>query len=387
MHLSPSIGAGKAPMDVHLSSITLLRQSFNMLPQMLKAFDALGQTVALKNADLDLGHVEPTPMLRGIMHLQALPKSLGFLRLKRLIQAGCCMRVQMIHHQANTLGLGIDLINQPADGCREIQPGASLGHFQTTETRLGFNEDKQVGGPQPLIFIIAASGRPWFERQWLAYLPMHDQWFLVKADHWLAFLIGLSIQMQDLLHRGNLLCIYSGNAPLLMLPRLQFIFFSNWRIVSGEIDRTYPNSTALPASMRRVQWSRPSSTSLQVMAIKRAACSSVSACRRRSCRLSVSTASTPPVPYRRLTLRMVCSEILSASLISALLHLWSHLSKTRARVNVRALDLPRRIKIWRYSFSSLLSWTGAVSSNVGVPVFAQLIRYSNSTTNSEWTEY
>jgi hypothetical protein len=59
MHLSASIGAGKAPMDATLMGIALARQGDNVLPQVIEALGALGQTTALKNADLDLRHIQP----------------------------------------------------------------------------------------------------------------------------------------------------------------------------------------------------------------------------------------------------------------------------------------------------------------------------------------
>ena len=37
MHLSPSIGTGKAPMDATAVRIALGRQSHNVLPQMIEA--------------------------------------------------------------------------------------------------------------------------------------------------------------------------------------------------------------------------------------------------------------------------------------------------------------------------------------------------------------
>jgi hypothetical protein len=60
MHLSPSISTGKAPMDPALVRIALSRQRHNVLPQMIEALHAFGQTPPLKNADLDLGHIQPT---------------------------------------------------------------------------------------------------------------------------------------------------------------------------------------------------------------------------------------------------------------------------------------------------------------------------------------
>ena len=59
MHLSTSLSTGKAPMDLAALRVALASQGFNVLPQMLKAFDAFGQTATLEDADLDLGHVEP----------------------------------------------------------------------------------------------------------------------------------------------------------------------------------------------------------------------------------------------------------------------------------------------------------------------------------------
>ncbi len=53
MHLSASIGTGKAPMDLTMVRIALRRQSQNVPPQMIEALHTFGQTASLKNADLD----------------------------------------------------------------------------------------------------------------------------------------------------------------------------------------------------------------------------------------------------------------------------------------------------------------------------------------------
>ncbi len=141
----------------------------------------------------------------------------------------------------------------------------------------------------------------------------------LKTDQWGSRIIRLGRQIQHVLHSRHQLGIDGGQTPLLMLPRFQSVFLRNWRTVSGEMPRTSPTSTAWPASLRTVQWSCPSGTSLQAIAMRWAACSSVSAWRRRLDRLSVSTASTPPVSYRCRTLRIVWSEISKASAIWSLL--------------------------------------------------------------------
>src|SRR6266699_1278732 len=135
--------------------------------------------------------------------------------------------------------------------------------------------------------------------------------------------------------------------------------------------RTYPNSTALPASIRTVQWSCPSGTLLQVIAMRWAACPSASAWRRRSCRLSVSTASTPPARKRWRMLRIVCSEMSSTSAISASVQPSSLFNNTLARVSVRALALPRRTNTCTWARSSSLRCIGAGRPMRSSPVFPQ----------------
>src|SRR6266571_9463424 len=309
MHLSPSISTRKAPMDAAVVRIALSSQGHNMLPEMIEALDTFGQTPPFKNADLDLSHIQPTAMFGRVMHLQSLPDTLGFRRCKRLVEAGCRMRVEIVHHQANHSCIRIDLIDQPTDGLSKIQPGALLGHCHRAPSRQRFDEHKQVRRPQSLVFIVRALRMSWLDGQRLTDLPMHHQRLFVKTDLRSGWIIRLSVQIQHVLHGGHKVRIDVGNAPLFMLPGLQRVFFSNWRTVSGEMRRTYPNSTAWPASMRTVQWSCPSGTLLQVMAMRWAACPSVRAWRRRSCRLSVSTASMPPARHRCRILRIVCSEI------------------------------------------------------------------------------
>src|SRR6266487_1595271 len=371
MHLSASISAGKAPMDAAVMRIALSRQGHNVLPEVIEALDAFGQTPPLKNADLDLGHIQPTAMLGRVMHLQSLPDALRFLRSERLVEAGRRVCVEIVHHQANHTCLGIDLIGQPADRLSKIQPGALLAHLDTTASGQRFDEHKQVRRPQALIFRVGALRITRLDRQWLADLPMDHQWLFVKTDQRGGGIIGLGIQVQHILHCGHKVGIDVRNAPLLMLPGLQCVFLSNWRTVSGEIPRTYPNSTALPASIHTVQWSCPSGTLLQVIAMRWAACPSVSAWRRRSCRLSVSTASTPPARKCWRMLRSVCSEMSSTSAISASVQPSSLFNSTLARVSVRALALPRRTNTCTWSRSSQLRCIGAGRPIRSSPVFSQ----------------
>jgi hypothetical protein len=164
MHLSPSISTGKAPMDPALVRIALSRQRHNVLPQMIEALHAFGQTPPLKNADLDLGHIQPAAVFGRVMHLQspvaaryaALPPGEG------LVEASCRVRVEIVHHQADYACLGIDLIDKPPDRLSKIQPGALLGHLDTAASPQRFDEHKQVRRSQALVLRVRTLGISWF---------------------------------------------------------------------------------------------------------------------------------------------------------------------------------------------------------------------------------
>jgi hypothetical protein len=134
------------------------------------------------------------------------------------------MCVEVVHHQANDTRLGIDRIDQPADRLSKIQPGALLGHLDTAASRQRFDEHKQVRRPQALLFTVRRLGMSWPDGQRLTDLPMHHQRLFVKADLRGAWIIGLSVQIQHVLHGSHKVGIDGGNAPLCMLPRLQRVF-------------------------------------------------------------------------------------------------------------------------------------------------------------------
>ena len=183
MHLSTSIGTGKASMELASMDIVLGDQDHIVLPQLLEALDALRQTAALKDADLDLYHIQPTAMFERVMHLQSLPDALYFLRSKRLVEASHRMHVEVVHHQANDARLGIDLIDELAYCLGKIELGALLSHFYTALSSQRFDEHKQVRCPQALVLSIGSVCGAQLHWQQLIHLIMHHQRLLVKTGN------------------------------------------------------------------------------------------------------------------------------------------------------------------------------------------------------------
>src|SRR5258708_2087387 len=339
MEMVMSIIGGKAPRDGAALSIALGIKGGNQLVQVLHAGHPTRQTASRKDTDLDLRHVQPTAMFGRVMKLDSLqdPPRLGWR--EGFIQGSGRMRVEVILHDANVFHVRIDRIDQPSDAVRVVDLGTVLGHLDMAPARQRLDEEKQIGGAQAFILVINALGLSWLHRLGRAHVSLWSDEFFVEADRRIAWVVLFFVQIQHILHGRYKLRSYGWDAPLFVLPGLEFVFLSNWRMVSGEIDSTKPSSTALPANKRTVQWSWPVGTGLHVMAIRWAACPPVKAWRYRCCRLSCSAASNPPSRYNCRPRLAVLRLISKASQMCWSVQPSAAWSNTRARVKVRALSL------------------------------------------------
>src|SRR5207237_1033996 len=156
--------------------------------------------------------------------------------LKGFIESRGRMGIEVILHDTNIFRPRIDLINQPADAVGVVDLAAMLRHLDMAPAPGGVDEEQQVGRAQPLILVIDVLCLPWFHRLWGPHLRLRGHQLFVKADFGVARVVLLDVSVQHILHGRDELRSYGWDAPLLVLPRLEFVFLSNWRMVSGEID-------------------------------------------------------------------------------------------------------------------------------------------------------
>ena len=157
-----------------------------------------------------------------------------------------------------------------------------------------------------------------------------------------------------------------GETPLLMLPGFEFVFLSSWRTVSRDSEGASPKATALSASNRNVQRSRPAGAGLQVTAMRWAAPLPVSRggapVRGRSVRAPM-LSSTKRWRVRSTVTRLVATS----SAISSSLSPSSAFNKIRARVICRAAVLPERMRPNRVSRSWAVKSTRYFFAGIGSP--------------------
>ena len=178
------------------------------------------------------------------------------------------MRVQVVLHESDILGLRIDLIHQPAHDLSIVLHGALRGHFHMPPPCQGFHHDKQIARATALVLVIDPFRMTWLHGYRRIYISMEHHRFFIETNSRILRIIFLFLEIEHVFHRRHKFASNRGQTPVLMLPGFQLIFLSNWWIVSGEMFVTKPNSTALFASKRTVQWSCPSGAGLQATAIR-----------------------------------------------------------------------------------------------------------------------
>ena len=85
-------------------SVQIPSRSFRF--QRIDVADSPSQTLFGEGGRFNLGHVQPGTMLRGVMKFEFLPNTPGLGWLKRFIQRGDVVRVQVITYKDNLICIG-----------------------------------------------------------------------------------------------------------------------------------------------------------------------------------------------------------------------------------------------------------------------------------------
>jgi hypothetical protein len=109
------------------------------------------KTLTTQMAEFALRHVEPTAMFGSIMDRSFSRDSFRLRRIKGFMKRGVGVGIEMVHHEAHLLHVGIMLINEFFDKVRPIYFCALLSDFGIPLTCSWFKRHKNVCRPIPLI--------------------------------------------------------------------------------------------------------------------------------------------------------------------------------------------------------------------------------------------
>jgi len=126
------------------------------------------------------------------------------------------MEVEIVDDNANDLGFWIIPVHELLHAPSAVLFGAPRSHFYVAPAAPRLEEHKQITRAVALIVRIVPLGVTRLRRQWLAYFSNQLVWTLIEAHHGKARVIGLGIQIQDILHAPHKLATDCRDTPLLL---------------------------------------------------------------------------------------------------------------------------------------------------------------------------
>jgi hypothetical protein len=97
------ISRAELPVDRADSLVAMLLPLLGLLTEILDGGNVVSKALPCQYTQFDLGNIQPTRMLRGVVNFQAVDQGFGLLRRKHFIERGGRVRIQIVHHQDNFL--------------------------------------------------------------------------------------------------------------------------------------------------------------------------------------------------------------------------------------------------------------------------------------------
>ena len=161
---------------------------------------------------------------------------------------------KIIEHDADALGPGEVDVYKVAHTSGEVDRSPTLGDLDLAPGPMGIDEYEQVSSPVALILAVVTLDLARLSRNRLAHLADELGRALIETDHWALPIGFFSIEIEHILHAGNVFGIDLWNAPHVFAPGLEVIFSqtSPYRLardflVFGELDHRTCQQLQRPA--------------------------------------------------------------------------------------------------------------------------------------------
>ena len=174
---------------------------------------AARQALALEDADLDLGHVQPAGVHRGVVKFDSAQDAGGGFLAQHFLEAAAQMSVEVVEHQMHLSHFGVPAAQHPADETDKIFLGAPLRHLHMALLAARLDGDEDVAGARALVLVVLTQRHAGLGGQGATRLAQQLLALLVHADHWLGRIVGSGIEREQLVHASAILFGQLANAP------------------------------------------------------------------------------------------------------------------------------------------------------------------------------
>src|SRR5215207_58873 len=386
MQLATGVIDGELPVDGGALLVASGLPGGDLGDEGVAVADAAAEALARQHRELQLGHVEPTAVDRGVVELQLPEDAPGLVGRERLVERARGVGVQVVQADADAVGVREVAIDQVAHLPGEVVLGALVGdvHMSPGPERLG--DQEEIRGSLALVLVVDPLGLAWRHRQGDPGLSDQLLAGLVEADGRAGRVVRLGVQIEDVLHPPDEVRADRRDDPLFLQPRLELVLLRSSRIASSVMSGTICSSTTRSARSCIVQRSRPSGGFVQANATTYACCLGPSFGRAPGRACSRSDASNPSSTNRRRVRSTVATPIWSAFAMSSSIRSSAANSSVCARRTIRTEAFPFRVRscsrscsssvrVTRYRFAMILPSTKKQHHGFCLPITSSLAEY------------
>jgi len=224
--LDSGIGSGELPFDFRLRLVAVALPSVDFVSEFVSIRDSAVETLASKDSQFDLRHVQPTSVFRCVVNFEFVDQAAGFFGREGRVERRRFVSVEVVLNEHDFLRVGVHHVNQMAYGVGVVDCGALVRHegFAASFQRSVQHED--VGDAVADVLVVD-------DPRWMAwpgfnrYCHMIHQLFagLVEANQWPSRVGRSLVDVQSLLHLADKFGIGLGRDDVLRYaPRLKLIF-------------------------------------------------------------------------------------------------------------------------------------------------------------------
>lgn len=224
--------AGELPDDFAFVGVGVGLPGGEFGVEQVEIVDASVQALAGESGQFDLGDVEPGPVFRGVVDLQAFGQRSRPGRLERFVQGSEGVGVQVVHNQHDPRGVGVVDLEEARDLGGPVNPGPPRAGIDPALPGEGFDPHEDRAGAVADVLRILFAVMAWAGWDRLPRVSEQLVGLLVHAHHRHIRVIRSVIDLQDVLHAGHELAVGLGrDRPALGQMKTKPLFLRSLPIV------------------------------------------------------------------------------------------------------------------------------------------------------------
>jgi hypothetical protein len=187
--------------------------------------DTAIKALSFEDADLDLGHVQPTPALGRVVELEAIKIRPSLIWREELVERSRFVRVELVHHNPDAVRIRVVNVCVFDNAVNPLSCPSLLSDFDGYPPSQRFSRDVESLFPVAFVPMIDASDRSRFDRERIAFVSAEWLAGFVETDDWTSLVVRFVVDLENAFHLVDEISVLFGRyLPITGEVRLQGVF-------------------------------------------------------------------------------------------------------------------------------------------------------------------